>query len=71
MENARVSYEAGNVPHEASAGDMTVASYEAAAEVYLQHSSPPGARVRAYLDQLTELVGAGTVLELGSGNTLP
>jgi len=35
--------------------------------VYLQQSLPPGTRVPAYLDQLAELVGAGTVLELGSG----
>lgn len=35
--------------------------------MYLQQSLPPGTRVPAYLDQLAELVGAGTVLELGSG----
>lgn len=58
---------AGNVLRNASAGDVTLASYEAAADVYLQQSPEPGARVRAYLDQLAELVGAGTVLELGSG----
>lgn len=62
-----MSYEAGNAPHDASAGDVTLASYEAGAEVYLEQSPPPGPRVRACLDQLAELVGAGTVLELGSG----
>jgi SAM-dependent methyltransferase len=66
-ENTSVEDEAGNVARDASAGDITMASYEAGAEVYRQQSSPPAAQVRAYLDQLADLVDAGTVLEIGSG----
>jgi len=67
VENANVSDERGLLPNDVPAGDVTLASYEAAAGAYLKHSPPPGLRVRAYLDQLADLVGAGTVLELGSG----
>ncbi len=67
VENVSVSDEPGSLPHAAPAGDITLASYEAAAGAYLQQSPPPGLRVRVYLDQLAELVGTGTVLELGSG----
>lgn len=62
-----MSIGAGSVPHGASPGDVTLASYEAGAAVYLQQSPPPGAPVRAFLDQVADLVGSGTVLELGSG----
>lgn len=58
---------AGHLPDDVPAADVTLASYEAAVGVYLQQSLPPGSPVRAYLDQLADLVGAGTVLELGSG----
>lgn len=62
-----MSDEPGRLSPDTPAGDVTLASYEAGADAYLQQSPPPGTRVRAYLDQLAELVGAGTVLELGSG----
>lgn len=62
-----MSDEPGSLPHDAPAGDVTLRSYEAGADAYLQQSPPPGTRVRAYLDQLADLVVAGTVLELGSG----
>ena len=45
----------------------TLESYRAAAATYVEHSTRPGAQVRAYLDQFAGLVGTGTVLELGSG----
>jgi SAM-dependent methyltransferase len=48
-------------------GDITVASYDAAASLYREQSSPPGVEVRTFLDRVARLVGAGTVLELGSG----
>jgi SAM-dependent methyltransferase len=48
-------------------GDVTLASYEAAAERYRERSAAPSPALRAYLDRLARLVGAGTVLELGSG----
>jgi len=67
VENVSVSDEPGSLPHDAPAGDVTLRSYEAGADAYLQQSPPPGTRVRAYLDQLADLVVAGTVLELGSG----
>jgi len=67
VENVSVSDEPGFLPDDVPAGDVTLASYEAAAGAYLQQSPPPGLRVQAYLDQIAELVGAGTVLELGSG----
>jgi len=47
--------------------DLTLASYESAAERYLETSSPPGAAMVQYLDRFAGLVGAGHVLELGSG----
>ena len=50
-----------------AAGDVTLRSYDAAADVYREQSAPPGPAVLAYLDQVARLVGAGTVLELGSG----
>jgi len=47
--------------------NRTLASYEAAVERYLEHSSPPGPEMVQYLDRFADLVGAGDVLELGSG----
>lgn len=48
-------------------GDITLASYDAAADVYREHSTLPVPAVAAYLDRLARLVDGGTVLELGSG----
>lgn len=48
-------------------GDITLASYEAAVDRYLEHSSPPGPEMVRYLDHYADLVGGGHVLELGSG----
>jgi len=45
----------------------TLASYEAAVERYLEHSAPPGPKMVRYLDRFAAMVGAGDVLELGSG----
>lgn len=50
-----------------SPGDVTLASYEAGTQRYLDHSTPPGPLVRAYLDEVARRVGDGRVLELGSG----
>ncbi len=48
--------------------DTTLASYEAAADIYIEQSTPqPGPFLRAFLDRLADLVGHGHVLELGSG----
>ena len=47
--------------------DVTVASYEAASDRYLNASAPPTGPVLAFLDAFAELVGTGVVLELGSG----
>ncbi len=49
------------------ASDVTLASYEAAADKWLASSSKPGGDMLTFLDQVAELIGAGTVLELGSG----
>lgn len=49
------------------AGDVTLASYEAAARRYVEQIAPPGAALVGFLDRLVELVGTGHVLELGSG----
>lgn len=48
-------------------GDVTLATYEAAAQRYRERTAPPGAGLVSFLDRLAELVGAGDVLELGSG----
>ena len=45
----------------------TLASYEAAVERYLEHSAPPGPAMVDYLNRFAGMVGAGCVLELGSG----
>ena len=47
--------------------DVTLAGYEAAAELYVATSRPVSGDLAAYLDRFAELVGSGTVLELGSG----
>jgi hypothetical protein len=47
--------------------DVTLASYEAAADKWLASSTKPGDDMLAFLDQFAELISAGTVLELGSG----
>lgn len=54
-------------PPSGSPGDVTLATYDAAVQRYLDHSTPPGPTVRAYLDEVARQVGTGTVLELGSG----
>jgi SAM-dependent methyltransferase len=48
-------------------GDVTLASYEAAAHRYRDHSVAPGESLLALLDRVARLVGSGEVLELGSG----
>jgi SAM-dependent methyltransferase len=48
-------------------GDVTLASYVAGAQTYLDHSGEPPPTMIAYLDRFAELVGDGHVLELGSG----
>ncbi len=47
--------------------DTTLATYQTAADRYIEHSPPPPPFLLAYLDRLTGLVGHGHVLELGSG----
>lgn len=41
--------------------DVTLASYEAGVDRYLEHSSPPGAEMERYLDRYAALVGSGRV----------
>ncbi len=48
-------------------GDVTLAAYAAGVQRYLEHSSAPGPAMRRHLDRLAAVVGAGHVLELGSG----
>ncbi|MBW3640129.1 MAG: methyltransferase domain-containing protein, partial [Actinobacteria bacterium] len=48
-------------------GDLTLTTYEAAAQRYRERAAPPGVHLVSFLDRLVELVGAGDVLELGSG----
>lgn len=47
--------------------DTTLASYQAAANRYIEHTVPAPPVVLAYLDRVAGLVGHGHVLELGSG----
>jgi SAM-dependent methyltransferase len=47
--------------------DATLAAYQAAADRYIERSTPPPPAMRAYLDRVAGLVGHGHVLELGSG----
>lgn len=48
-------------------GDVTLGSYQAAARRYREESGPLDPAVTAFLDRLAQMVGTGTVLELGSG----
>lgn len=48
-------------------GDATLAAYQTAAQRYLDHSARPAPALTAYLDRVAGLVGAGEVLEIGSG----
>jgi SAM-dependent methyltransferase len=48
-------------------GDVTLAGYEAAADHYVASSRPVSGDLAQYLDAFADLVGAGSVLELGSG----
>jgi len=48
-------------------GDVTLATYETAANQYRDASFAPGAALLAFLDRVAGLVGPGQVLELGSG----
>jgi SAM-dependent methyltransferase len=48
-------------------GDVTIAAYAAGVQRYLEHSAAPGPAMWTYLDRLAAVVGAGHVLELGSG----
>ncbi len=48
-------------------GDVTLATYEAAAQRYRERAGPPGVDLVSFLDRLVELVGIGDVVELGSG----
>ena len=47
--------------------DTTLSSYEAAADSYIELTSPAPPVMLAYLDRVAGLVGRGHVLELGSG----
>lgn len=50
-----------------AAGDLTLESYQAAADVYRDQTPPPGPAVAGFLDELARRVGTGSVLEMGSG----
>lgn len=54
-------------PLAAAPSDVTLATYEAAAQRYHEQSPAPTPAVTAYLDRFAGMVGTGTVLELGSG----
>jgi SAM-dependent methyltransferase len=54
-------------PADAIAGDVTLATYEAAARRYREQSPSPSSVFATFLDRLVSLVGTGRVLELGSG----
>jgi SAM-dependent methyltransferase len=47
--------------------DTTLASYEAAADSYVEQTTAPAPVLLVFLDRLADLVGHGHVLELGSG----
>jgi SAM-dependent methyltransferase len=47
--------------------DTTLASYEAAADSYIEQTTAQAPVLLAFLDRLADLVGHGRVLELGSG----
>lgn len=48
-------------------GDVTLATYEAAAQVYREQTAATSRQAVEFLDRLADLVGSGQVLELGSG----
>ncbi|MEO5535086.1 MAG: methyltransferase domain-containing protein [Pseudolysinimonas sp.] len=54
-------------PGEHDATDITIASYQDAAAVYLERSRRPSAALTGYLDEFARLTRGGPVLELGSG----
>jgi len=47
--------------------DITLRSYQAAAQRYADHSTAPSPALGAFLDRVADLVGAGRLLEVGSG----
>ncbi len=50
-----------------SPGDVTLATYEARANVYRDHEGPRPPALEAFLDRLASLVPGGRALEVGSG----
>jgi SAM-dependent methyltransferase len=48
-------------------GDITIASYDAAAATYAAQTATPSPAVTAWLDRVADAIGSGHVLELGSG----
>lgn len=68
VQNRRMTNEGGDeVFASAAAGDVTLRSYEASADLYVRESQKPDGQLLGFLDAFAQLVGAGTVLELGSG----
>lgn len=47
--------------------DITLRSYQAAAQRYADHSTAPSPALGAFLDRVADLIGAGRLLEVGSG----
>ena len=47
--------------------DVTLRSYQAAAQRYADRGTAPGPALAAFLDRVVDLVGAGRLLEVGSG----
>lgn len=50
-----------------NAVDITLRSYETAAQRYADQTGGPGPASRAFLDRFADTVGGGRVLEIGSG----
>lgn len=48
-------------------GDITIASYDAAAATYAAQTAAPAPVITAWLDRVADVIGSGHVLELGSG----
>lgn len=48
-------------------GDITIASYDARADVYAAQTATPSPAVTAWLERVADAIGSGHVLELGSG----
>jgi SAM-dependent methyltransferase len=58
----------GAFPHDPSdPGDTTLATYQAAAQRYIERTSPPPPAMLAYLDRFAALAGQGHILEIGTG----